>query len=83
MSNNFLYLTGVSLRVAEYRGADFVSDSLLTIFANPSLDNVHTFVYFIIIKTISFYRTVSDKCPVEEHLDSLTDAETTKIGLPT
>ena len=32
------------------------------------------------MKTISFYRTASGKCPVEEHLDSLTDAETTKIA---
>ena len=32
------------------------------------------------MKTISFYRTVSGKCPVEEHLDSLADAETTKIA---
>ena len=32
------------------------------------------------MKTISFYRTASDKCPVEEHLDSLTDAGTTKIA---
>jgi len=34
----------------------------------------------IMQKTISFYRTASGKCPVEEHLDSLTDAETTKIA---
>ncbi len=32
------------------------------------------------MKTISFYRTASGKCPVEEHLDSLTDVETTKIA---
>lgn len=32
------------------------------------------------MKTISFYRTVSGKCPVEEHLDSLTDEQVTKIA---
>ena len=32
------------------------------------------------MKTISFYRTASGKCPVKEHLDSLTDAQTTKIA---
>lgn len=31
------------------------------------------------MKKISFYRTAG-KCPVEDHLDSLTDAETTKIA---
>ena len=46
----------------------------------PPLDNVHIFVYFIIMKTISFYTTVSGKCPVKEHLDSLTDNQATKIA---
>ena len=32
------------------------------------------------IKTISFYRSASGKCPVEEHLDSLSDEQTTKIA---
>ncbi|MFH1993261.1 MAG: type II toxin-antitoxin system RelE/ParE family toxin [Pseudomonadota bacterium] len=32
------------------------------------------------MKTISFYRTVSGKCPVEKHLDSLTDEQVTKIS---
>jgi phage-related protein len=32
------------------------------------------------MKKISFYRTASGKCPIEEHLDSLTDTETTKIS---
>jgi phage-related protein len=32
------------------------------------------------MKTISFYRTVSGKCPVKEYLDSLTDSEVTKIA---
>ena len=32
------------------------------------------------IKTISFYRTASGKCPVEEHLDSLSDKQATKIA---
>ena len=44
------------------------------------LDNVHIFVYFIVVKKISFYRTASGKCPIEEHLDSLSDIETTKIS---
>jgi phage-related protein len=32
------------------------------------------------MKTISFYRTGSGKCPVKEHLDSLTDVQATKIA---
>ncbi|MBC2694368.1 MAG: type II toxin-antitoxin system RelE/ParE family toxin [Desulfobacteraceae bacterium] len=32
------------------------------------------------MKTISFYRNASGKCPVKEHLDSLTDTQTTKIA---
>ena len=32
------------------------------------------------MKTISFYRTASGKCPVEKHLDSLTDTQATKIA---
>jgi len=32
------------------------------------------------VKKISFYRTASGKCPIEEHLDNLTDTETTKIS---
>ncbi len=32
------------------------------------------------MKTISFYRTASGKCPVEKYLDSLTDAQATKIA---
>ncbi len=43
-----------------------------------SLDQVHKFVYFVVMRSISFYRTDSGKCPVEEHLDSLTDAQVTK-----
>jgi len=31
------------------------------------------------MKTISFYRTASGKHPVKDHLDSLTDAQATKI----
>ncbi len=44
------------------------------------LDKVHIFVYFKHTKTISFYRSVSGKCPVEEHLDSLSDEQATKIA---
>jgi phage-related protein len=32
------------------------------------------------VKTILFYRTASGKCPVEKHLDSLTDKQVTKIA---
>ena len=32
------------------------------------------------MKTISFYRTASGKCPVKEHLDSLTDTQVNKIA---
>lgn len=32
------------------------------------------------MKIISFYRTASGKCPVKDHLDSLTDAQATKIA---
>jgi phage-related protein len=32
------------------------------------------------VKTTSFYRTASGKCPVKEHLDSLTDVQATKIA---
>lgn len=32
------------------------------------------------MKTITFYRTASGNCPVEDHLDSLTDAQVTKIA---
>ena len=32
------------------------------------------------MKTISFYRTASGKCPIKEYLDSLTDDQATKIA---
>lgn len=32
------------------------------------------------MKTIAFYRTVAGNCPVEDHLDNLTDAQVTKIA---
>ena len=32
------------------------------------------------MKTISFYKTVSGKCPIKDHLDSLTDNQVTKIA---
>lgn len=44
------------------------------------LDKVHIFVYQLTMKTISFFRTASGKCPVKEHLDSLTDVQATKIA---
>ena len=31
------------------------------------------------MKTISFYRTSSGNCPVENHLETLTDSQVTKI----
>ena len=44
-----------------------------------NLDNVHEYVYFINMKTILFYRTSSGNCPVENHLETLTDSQVTKI----
>jgi len=32
------------------------------------------------MKTISFYRTASGKCPVKDHLDRLTDTQATKVA---
>lgn len=32
------------------------------------------------MKSISFYWTESGKCPVKDHLDSLTDAQATKVA---
>ncbi|MBF0413323.1 MAG: type II toxin-antitoxin system RelE/ParE family toxin [Desulfamplus sp.] len=32
------------------------------------------------MKTISFYKTESGRCPVEESLDSLTDIQATKVA---
>ncbi|MBW1782974.1 MAG: type II toxin-antitoxin system RelE/ParE family toxin [Deltaproteobacteria bacterium] len=32
------------------------------------------------MKTISFYKTASGKCPVEDHLDSLAENQVTKIA---
>ena len=32
------------------------------------------------MKTISFYRTASGKCPVKNHLDRLTDTQATKVA---
>ena len=32
------------------------------------------------MKTISFYRTKSGKCPVKDHLDTLSDNQVTKIA---
>jgi phage-related protein len=54
--------------------------SLIRVIQKNGLDNVHIFVYFINMKTISFYRTESGKCPVKEHLDRLTDTQATKIA---
>ena len=31
------------------------------------------------MRKIEFYRTTSGKCPIEEHLDTLTDTQVTKI----
>ena len=50
---------------------------LIAIF--KTLDQVHIYVYFISMRLILFYKTVSGKCPVEEHLDSLSDTQVTKI----
>lgn len=32
------------------------------------------------MKTISFYHTTSEKCPVKKHLDTLTDVQATKVA---
>ena len=32
------------------------------------------------VKIFSFYRTASGKCPIEEHLDSLSDEQAAKIA---
>jgi len=45
-----------------------------------TLDKVHIFVYFVVMKTISFYRKASGNCPVKDCLDTLTDVQTTKIA---
>jgi hypothetical protein len=45
-----------------------------------ALDKVHKFVYFIDVKTISFYHTTSGKCPVRKHLDTLTDVQAAKVA---
>ncbi len=47
---------------------------------NIFLDNIHIFVYFVIIKSIIFYTTKSGKCPVKAHLDTLSDSQVTKIA---
>jgi phage-related protein len=44
------------------------------------LDYVHIFVYFGDMKKISFYLTGTGKCPVQEHLDTLSDKQVTKIA---
>jgi len=31
------------------------------------------------MRSISFYKTASGRCPIEEHLDSLSDTQVTKI----
>jgi len=53
---------------------------LLGLFFNfAQLDKVHIFVYFMKVDKILFYRTVSGKCPVEDHLDRLTDEQAARI----
>ncbi len=32
------------------------------------------------MKTVSFYRTASGKCPVKDYLDGLTDAQAKKVA---
>lgn len=51
---------------------------LLTCYA--LLDKVHIFVYFMSEKEILFYRTPAGKCPVEVHLDRLSDEQATRIA---
>jgi hypothetical protein len=44
------------------------------------LDTVNIFVYFRFMKTINFYRTASGKCPVIDHLETLTDVQAKKVA---
>ena len=44
------------------------------------LDNVHIYVYSIMMKSIIFYTTKSGKCPVKAHLDTISDNQVTKIA---
>jgi phage-related protein len=67
--------TFLRLRFAAYPKCSLSDESKLL-----ALDNVHIFVYFIVMKTISFYRTASGKCPVRNHLDTLTDVQATKVA---
>lgn len=61
----------------------YVAPNLQTIKPQPfsfvRLDKVHIFVYIVKVRKILFYRTVSGKCPVEVHFDSLTDEQAAKI----
>lgn len=47
--------------------------------SSAALTKVNIFVYSMTVKTISFYRTASGRCPVEEHLDALSDEQATKV----
>ncbi len=44
------------------------------------VDKVHVYVNIISVKRIVFYKTGSGKCPVQEHLDTLSDKQVTKIA---
>lgn len=37
-------------------------------------------MYYVEMKTISFYHTTSGKCPVRNQLDTLTDVQATKVA---
>ncbi len=74
------FIVNVRASSKGFRPAGYPQRSLSEILENLPLDKVHIFVYHLIMKTISFYRTASGKCPVKEHLDSLTDMQATKIA---
>ncbi len=44
------------------------------------LDKVYNYLYFQVMKTLYFYRTASGKCPIQDHLDTLTDNQVTKVA---
>jgi phage-related protein len=47
---------------------------------NPFIDIVHIYVYILAMKTVNFYQTTSGKCPVGDHLNTLTDAQAKKVA---
>lgn len=44
------------------------------------VDRAHVYVNIVSVRRIVFYKTGSGKCPVQEHLDTLSDKQVTKIA---